>query len=224
LPDPRTPTPPNDDIRRCRRCHEDAVLLETTWTPTHFGIASQVQTRDFRCQACGSRFSLRPTAQLVAWLVVGVLLIPTCIGLPVLLVGIWRWRQDAMNPVVTGAAPVERRFRNDRPGRACRVCGQPAHVKRVVKRRHNGIPAGVETPYACEACGHGFTVDSLWASLSHGAATALCALISLGMLAFGTTWAWRLGGGGFFGFMSLVIGGAALWGLSERVRNPVIAE
>jgi len=187
-----TELPP--EIRRCSGCGQTAVLAGVAWQHFYWGVKTGTSTRELRCQACGRQYVLRPRTQLIGTIIAGVLLLPTCMGIPILALAGWWWAQDGRNPVVPGAPPVTRRFRDGPPRRRCGACGQIAVATAVTRKRHNGIPTGTEYTYGCPACQASFIVESPWGHLFALLMAAVVGAAAIAFAALGTTLAWRLGG------------------------------
>ncbi len=208
------------EVRRCHSCKAAAVLPGTAWKHTHWGVSSNVTTREFRCQACGKGFSIRPRARLVGYLIAGVLLLPTCIGLPVLAMAWWMWKQDAWNPVLPDAAPVQRRFPVGPLPRRCSACSGAAVATRVTRHVHNGVPMGTDTVFTCQGCGQEFTLDSPWGHVVSVASTALIGGVAAAFLLVAESPGWRFGGGGVSALIAAALLVQVVLRLLARVRNP----
>ena len=211
------------EIRRCSGCNEAAVLPGAVWQHTTFSAKSGIQTREFRCQACGKSFTIRPRARLIGFIIAGVLLLPTCMGLPILGFSWWWWTQERRIPLVPDAAPVKRRFREGPPQRICGGCGGPAVATNITRHTHNGVPTGTDYVYACRSCNKGFTLESPWGHIFSFMGTSLVAIVAASFLAYGTTAGWKYGGGGVAGVIGTVLLVQNAGRLLARSRNPVDA-
>src|SRR4051812_23730555 len=106
---------PKDEVRRCAKCGENAVVLVFEWQHTTMGVSSGYSTRDYRCQACGAKFSIYPRLTSITFIVIGALLGLLIFPLGFVLFGWLRLRTDKLNPVVPNAARPPMRFRDGPP-------------------------------------------------------------------------------------------------------------
>jgi len=213
---------PDASVRQCARCGAPAMVTTAAWSHAHFGMNTGAVTRDCRCQACGARVTLRARARLTGFAIAGVLLLPTCIGLPILGVTWWWWQQEARNPVVPDAPQPVRRFRDGPPLRRCGSCRELAAAKTVTRNRTNGLPTGTEYGYVCGGCGARFTVESPWGHAFSAMAGAVVTAIAVAFAVWGEGRGWRFGGAAVFGLAALFVGTQSALRLWRRVRNPVV--
>lgn len=209
------------EVRRCAKCGATAVLLETDWAHSTFGVKSSQRTLDFRCQGCGVRFRIRSKAHRLGTLIAGILLLPTCMGAPILGWAWWMHQQDPRNPVVPGAPLPPVRFAMGPPRRRCAACSGSCIAISVVANTHNGIPTGTDYTYRCTKCSHTFEIESPWGQVFNVMAALALGLIGLAVLIWAEGWGWRLGA------CVVGIGGALAWlysgakKLANVLRNPV---
>lgn len=141
-------------------------------------------------------------------------------GLPVLALAFWPWKQADWNPVAPGASVPPRRFRSGPPPRPC-SCGGSAPLVSVVAHTHNGVPTGTDYEHACVSCSSRFTVESWWGMAFSSMAGVVAGCAGLALLVFVEGWGWKLGG------LAIVAGGAlamaqSAWRLLNRFRYPSI--
>lgn len=209
-------------VRRCRACGKPAVLLETAWQHSTYGAQSGYSTDEWRCQDCGAGFVIRPWPRLLGLAIAGVLLIPTCIGIPFLGLAWWRWKQDDWNPPVPGAKPPERRFRSGPKPRVCAQCGWSAPAARITAHTHNGLPTGTEYEHECIKCGATFTIESWWGMCFSAMSGSAILAASVAILLFVESWGWKLGGGLGLGLVAAFLLGQVAWRLVNRMRYPEV--
>lgn len=208
------------EVRRCKGCGQVAVLSGIAWQHSHFGMNTGVVTQDYRCQACGRSFKIRPRPRITGFIIAGVLLIPTCVGLPILAMAWWMWKQDDWNPVVPGAAPPPRRFRAGAPLRTCGDCGSIAVPRKVTQNRVNGIPAGVEVNYLCQGCNDDFTIESPMGQVMNAMSGLVMAAIGAAFLFGADHLGWKYGGTAVASLGALFMFGLVLNRFIARIRNP----
>jgi hypothetical protein len=210
------------EVRRCEKCQEPAVVLISEWKHTYWGAETQQATRDFRCQSCGTRFSLPPPLQSWVFIVMG--LIMAC-GIGPLMFTYIGWRQlrrEKINPVVPNAPLPPMRYRVGPPQRACRGCSQAVTLTHVTRHRINGLPAGTEFKFACSHCKKTFVIDSVWRQCLNGLMAALVAAIGAAFLLVADTPGWRYGGSGFAALIACVLIAQTALGINNRFKYPVI--
>lgn len=212
------------EVRRCKGCGEVAVLSGIAWQHSHFGMNSGIVTQDYRCQSCGRKFKIRPRPRLLGFAIAGVLLIPTCMGIPMLALTYWMYKQDDWNPVVPGAPPPPRKYRAGPPLRKCGECGGVCTVRKVTQNRVNGLPAGVEVGYACDGCNADFTIESFWGQAMNAMSGMLVAAISAAFLFGADHLGWKYGGSGVAALISLFMFSLVIWRFIARIRNPVLPD
>jgi hypothetical protein len=207
-------------VRRCRACGATAVLPGTAWRHTHFGVRSEIYTREYRCQECGKGFSIRPRARLIGYLIAGILLLPTCVGVPVLIMAWWMWKQDAWNPVVPGATPVARRFPVGPLPRRCAACSNTAVPTQITRHVHNGVPMGTDVVFTCKGCGATFTIESPWGQLVSVASASLVGGLAAAFFFVAESPGWRFGGAGVCALVAVLMLAQAVKRVLARIRNP----
>lgn len=212
------------EVRRCKRCGQDAVLSGMAWRHTHFGIDTGVSTQDFRCQACGARFKIRPKARLLGFWIAGVLLLPTCMGLPILAMAWWMGKQGDWNPVVPGALTPPRKYRAGPPARRCASCRDVALPVKVTQNRVNGIPVGVETTLRCHGCQREFTVESIGGQIMNALSGLTVGGIGLAFVFLAESPYWRWGGSAVCFLAALFMASLIAARLLARLRNPVVED
>lgn len=208
------------EVRRCKGCGQVAVLSGVAWQHSHFGMNTGVVTQDYRCQACGRAFKIRPRARITGYIIAGVLLLPTCVGLPILAMAFWMWKQDDWNPVVPGAVAPPRKFRAGAPLRRCGECGGIAVPRKVTQNRVNGIPAGVEVQYLCQGCNADFTIESFMGQMMNAVSGLFIAGIGVAFLLLADHAGWRYGGSAVSFLAALFALGLVLSRFIARIRNP----
>lgn len=197
------------------------MVLVSNWQHTTFGASTGVATRDYRCQSCGAKFTIHPKAHVIGLWIAGVILLPTCIGLPVLWLA---WRRGGMEerlPVFPGAPMPQMRYRAGPPLRSCRACQGTASAIGIVRSTHNGIPTGTEYTYRCEACARQFVIES---PLGQILSVLGAAMLAGGAAAFFLTAkhpGWKFGGSGVCALLTLVLFGQAVSRFLARFQNPV---
>ena len=211
---------PGVEVRRCRACGRASALLETAWEHHTNGSPAGYTTQEWRCQDCGKGFVIRNWMQLLGLTIAGVVLLPTCVGLPFLALAFWRWKQADWNPVVAGASVPSRRFRVGPLPRRC-SCGGSAPVGATTAHVHNGLPTGTEYEHACLSCAARFTVESWWGMGFTTMAGMAAGGAGLALLLFVEGWGWKLGGLAIGAGGALAIAQSA-WRLLNRLRYPSI--
>lgn len=220
FPQPRARS---NEVRQCPKCNQPAVVLAFEWKHTVWGGATGSVTRDFRCQNCGAKFTLRPRGYNIGLWVAGVLLTLTTLvlGLPFLYVA-WRRGRIAKQMVVVPGAPLPpMRYRGGPPVRTCAACGGYAVAFNITRRVHNGIPSGTEYEYRCMGCQAEFMVESVGGMLS-----SLFAAVVIGAIAaafwFGAhAPGWRFGGAAVAGLLAVFMAWTVFSRLRARANNPV---
>jgi len=181
--------------------------LTTAWRHTGAAAFPGEMTREYRCQNCGAKYTLRARARIITlWMVGGLLTLFTLLfGLPFLYFAYRAGREESRIPLVPDAPMPERRFPDGPPVRICGACGAPAVAVKVTRNRTNGLPSGIEYDYCCSSCQREFTVESLWGQLL----TTLSALVVAGIAA--AFWfvaespGWRYGGTVVTGLLALLV-------------------
>ncbi len=205
------------EVRRCRRCEASAVVLVSDWKHSVFGAATGSSTRDYRCQACGARFTIHPRGKLIGLWIAGVLTLPIFIGVVLLAIAWRRSRADGANPVVPDAPVPQIRYRDGPPLRTCASCGGTAAAAKITRRTHNGVPTGTEYVYECSQCKRGFTIESLWGHTLSLFGSGLLLGGGLFVLATVESPLSRFGWGAALSFFGLVL----LAQLVKRLRNRI---
>ena len=188
--------PDSPEVRRCSRCSQAAVTLVSDWKHQVWGGATGASTRDYRCQACGAKFTIHPRHKLIGLTIAGVLLLPALVGAVPLFMAWRRSRIDGKNPIVPGEPLPPIRYRDGPPLREC-ICGGSAVAARITRRTHNGVPTGVEIEYECGQCQKGFTIESAWGQALSLIGGAL--LLGFALLAYSVAesslarWGWTIG-------------------------------
>lgn len=181
---------PPVEVRQCPKCQQPAVVLVTEWA--HDG--TNESTRDYRCQSCGALQVKWAKTRVIAYWIVGVLLIVAGIGVPFLYVA---WRQQTFDkriPVVAAPAP-RMRFPSGPPKRTCGKCGGIAKALRITRHTHKGLPTGTDYEYVCGQCGLEFATENFLAHVVASLGALVMAGVSAGFF-FGARGAgWKWGGG-----------------------------
>jgi hypothetical protein len=210
-----TPVPASQEVRRCAKCHEAAVVLVFEWKQSYGGVDSGTSVRDYRCQACGARFSLHPRVTNITFMVIGLVMGLAIFPLGFTIFGWVRLRRDKANPVVPGAARPAMRFRDGPPARQCGKCGEELSLKGITRHTSRGLPTGTTYDYGCPRCPNAFTIESAWGQIFSALSGVLVGAIGVGFFFGATGLGWKYGG-------SIVFVGAALfmfWQVFERVQN-----
>lgn len=212
------------EVRRCKGCGEVAVLSGIAWQHSHFGMNSGIVTQDYRCQSCGRKFKIRPRPRLLGFAIAGVLLIPTCMGIPMLALTYWMYKQDDWNPVVPGAPPPPRKYRAGPPARRCASCRDVALPVKVTQNRVNGIPVGVETTLRCHGCQREFTVESIGGQIMNALSGLTVGAIGVAFIFLAESPYWRWGGSAVCFLAALFMATLIAARLLARLRNPVVED
>jgi DNA-directed RNA polymerase subunit RPC12/RpoP len=202
------------EVRRCATCQQAAVTLVTDWKHTQWGSATGMSTRDYRCQACGRKFTIHPRMNAIALVIAGVIMLPIGIGLIPLWMAWARSRTDKKNPIVPGEPPPHLRYRDGPPLRDC-VCGGAAVVAKIKRSTTNGLPTGTEVEYRCPQCQKQFTIESAWGMTFSLFSGALLFAIAFWAYAASDSALSRYG----WGIGLSVLGGFLVWSFIERLRN-----
>ena len=215
---------PKPMVRRCKSCGEAAVLPGVAWRLSHNGVDTHTETHEYRCQACGQKFQIRPTPLLIGFAIAGVVFIPFCIGIPILAVTFWMYKQAEWNPVVPDAPAPAQRYRVGPPQRRCTSCGGACVARKIVRSRSRGMPSGVVMQYGCNDCPARFTIESPLGQLinlfSGAVITGFGALFLFGA----TDPLWRFGGAAGALLVGLFMFGLFGARLLARLRHPVVPD
>jgi hypothetical protein len=212
------------EVRACPKCQAPAVTNVFTWTHTTWGTGTGQFTHEYRCQACGASFVVRPKSHVIGLFLAGAILSFSCIGLPMLYVAWRRWTVESRIPVVPGAPPPLLRFRGGPPLRSCGECAGTATAMKITRHTHNGIPTGTEYGYACAGCAREFTVESFLGQFISIVSGLLLAGGAALFVIEGTTPAWRWGGSAVCSLLALFLLVQAGRRLMNRLRNPVLPD
>lgn len=205
------------EVRQCAHCMQATVVQVANWEHFFYDESTGHTTRDYRCQSCGARFSVRSSN--LALIVAGILLLPSGVGAVLLLVAWRRSQKEQRNPIVSNAAPPPIRFREGAPVRRCRSCSGASKVVEIKRATHNGIPMGSEYRYECSSCHRRIVIDSPWRKCTGILSTA--ALLSMAWTGRSSETWWR------FASLALGVGGLVLAGqialrLIREARAPEI--
>lgn len=214
--------PEDVEVRRCRKCDAVAVLPGIAWQQRTMGISLPSATRDYRCQACGAKFKIRPRTELLGMAIAGVLLLCTPMGVIFLVMAYVRSKQDEWNPIVPGAPVPERRYWVGPPLRRCAECGATVEPSKVTKNRVNGIPVGVTSEYDCSECGAHFTIESFGAQAMNVLSGLVVGGIGALFLTLAETPGWKWGGSIVCALLMLLMFGLVTARFIARMRNPAI--
>jgi len=169
---------PPDEVRRCARCHQAALVVDRAWQHRRIGIVTGTQTLELSCRSCGASVVLHPWLRIRVEQVMAVLLAPAIIG------GLFFFfsaRQKARawteNPVVTGAPSFEPP--PDPPPRRC-DCGALADCVALVREGTWDVMIGSRTDYLCAQCGRRFSAHDARSIISMS--VIALALLVLGAL------------------------------------------
>lgn len=221
-----SPAPKSEhEVRRCECCGQAALTCVHAWQHRVIGITTGTVTGDYRCQACGHKVILRPTVEIRVRRVFG------CIFLPAIFPGIYfllqarRWsRAWTDNPVVPDAPFPEIRWRDQPRDRRCARCGKHAVIRKIRKRRINGISTGLTYEFQCQGCETEFTTQNPQAIFTHLFGVVVVSGIAAAIFSFAKSAASRYGWGGAFSLVALL----GLWMVVSRIRaaiqNPEIRE
>lgn len=186
------------------------------------GATDLTTIRDYRCQACGARFSIHPKIQTWTYIVMGLFLAWAIFPIGFVVFGWWRLRQNTINPVLPNAPRPVMKFRDGPPRRRCGTCSKPVELTRITRRTSRGMPTGTEYEYVCAPCNQPFVIESLWGHCFSFISAGVIAGISGAFLVAGTSPGWRFGGGGVAALLAgfLVVQSATR--ISNHFRHPVI--
>jgi DNA-directed RNA polymerase subunit RPC12/RpoP len=221
---PLPPPAAKDEVRQCAKCHEPAVVLVFEWKHTYGGADSRYSTRDYRCQACGAKFSLHPRIGSWTFVALGILMSPAIFPLGFTLFGWMRLRRDGANPVMPNAPRPQLKYRDGPPVRKCVTCGNPVALTRVTRHTSRGIPTGTEYEYACGPCKKEFTIESAWGHTFSLMGGALVVSLGLAFLLTAQSPGWKYGGGGAMTLLAVFLIGQTGVRVSNRFRYPVVDE
>jgi DNA-directed RNA polymerase subunit RPC12/RpoP len=210
------------EVRRCAKCQQTAVVLVFEWKHSYNGVESGTSTRDYRCQACGARFSLYPRVSSITFIVIGLVMSCAIFPLGFTLLGWLRLRRDGQNPVVPDAPRPAMKYRDGPPVRRCGRCREEATLASVTRHKHNGVPTGTEYEYLCAKCNKPFVVESLWGHCFAVLSGSVIAGIGVAFLLIAESPWWRYGGGGVALLLAVFAYGQTAIRAANRVRNPVV--
>lgn len=199
------------------------MVLVNEWHHSMNGANTNEVTRDYRCQQCGAWQEQGPRSRLIAWWIVGVLLLPTCIGLPFLVLAYRLQTFDKRVPVMPGVPAPRVRFPGGPPKRTC-SCQGVAVARNITRHTHNGVPTGTDYEYECTSCKRTFTTENVL-----GTATSLFgALVLLGIgvafLVSASSPGWKWGGGLGLGGLGLFLGVQTGGRVVNRFKYPPVEE
>lgn len=183
------------EVRQCPKCQQPALLLVNEWRHSVNGANTNEVTREYRCQSCGAWQEQGPKSRLIAWWIVGVLLAPTCIGLPFLWLA-WRMQTfDKRVPVVPGTPEPRLRYPGGPPKRTCAHCQGVAVARNITRHTHQGVPTGTEYEYECTGCKRTFSTENVLGSLTSGFGALVLLGIGAAFFFSATSAGWKWGGG-----------------------------
>ena len=213
------------DVRQCAKCQQPSVVLVMEWQHTTFGAATSESTRDYRCQSCGAWFIKRARSRVIAFWILGVLFLPSCLMGLVFLSLAWRQHTfDQRLPLVPGAPEPRLRFPGGAPKRTCGKCGGIAKAVRITRHTHNGMPTGTDSDYVCGQCGLEFSTENF---LGHAFST-FGGLALAGVTAaffFGAQSAgWKWGGTIVSALLTVFLIGQNAGRLFNRYKHKVLEE
>jgi hypothetical protein len=207
------------EVRRCSKCQEPAVVKVFEWQHSY-----GQSTRDYRCQACGVKFSIPPKAQAWGMIIAGAL---TCFAVFPLGFVWWGWyrlTQEKRWPLVPGASPPLMRYQDGPPVRRCGTCQQNATLQSVTRHTSRGLPSGTEYVYACGPCNKTFTIESVWGMTVSSLAGLVLLAIGAGVFLNAESAGWKYGGSAvallLAGFMATQVAVR----ISNRFKYPVVDE
>lgn len=212
------------EVRLCPKCQHPSVVMVMEWQHTTFGAASNESTKDYRCQSCGAWAVRHARSRLIAFWILGVLLLPTCIGLPFLYLA---WRQSTFDqrlPVVPGVPEPRLRFPGGAPRRTCGKCGGIAKTVRITRHTHNGVPTGTDYDYQCGQCALEFSTENFLGHAFSAMGGVLLAGVSVAFFAGAQSPWWRWGGGLGMALFALFLLGQGVVRIINRFKHPVLEE
>ena len=204
------------EVRICPTCAQTAVILVHDWKHTSMGQDIGQSTKEYRCQSCGVWYTRHARHKVIAWWIVGILLLPGCLfGLPFLIMAMRQRTFDRRVQVVEGAPVPPLRYPAGPPKRRCARCQGLAAAVKITRNTHNGIPQGTDYEYRCANCSHTFETESALGSIIGIIGAALCLGVAALFFIFATSAGWRFGGG----IVSVLIGGVLGWATGEKLYN-----
>jgi hypothetical protein len=208
-----------EEVRRCPKCEQPAVTMVMEWDhPT--GEKSQ----EWRCQECGTWHVRHQKSRQIAWWIVGVLLLPTCIGLP-FLYSAWRMKTFDQRVAPVPGAPLPRvRFPGGPPRRKCAKCGGVTRALEITRHTHRGLPTGDEYVYTCAGCGLKFTTQDVLGMITSSLAVVVLLIISLAFQFGATSMGWKWGGTLVAGALTGLLGWQWLEQLLNRFKHEPVRE
>ena len=212
------------EVRQCLKCQQPAVVLVMEWQHTTFGSSTNESTKDYRCQQCGAWAIKRARSRVIAFWVVGVLLLPTCIGLPFLFLA---WRQSTFDkrvPIVTGVPEPRIRFPGGAPRRTCGKCGGIAKTVRITRHTHNGLPTGTDYDYQCGQCGLEFSTENFLGHAFSAAGGLVLVGIAAAFFVSAQSPGWKYGGGIVTAVLAVFLLGQGVVRILNRIKHKVLEE
>ncbi|MFT3713441.1 MAG: hypothetical protein QM817_37775 [Archangium sp.] len=204
------------EVRQCPACSEAAMVVVMEWQHTTSGFDTGMVTREYRCQRCGKWDKRRPRSTVIAYWIVGVLLLPACgMGLPWLYLA-WRESQfDKRLPLVPGAPVPAMQFPGGPPKRTCGKCGGIARAINITRHTHRGVPTGTDYEYQCGQCQLKFTTENLLGHITSGFGFLALIGVSMAFFSGAESPGWKWGGTIVCGLLAGFLG----WQRIERILN-----
>jgi hypothetical protein len=204
------------EVRQCPACSQPAVVLVMEWQHTHGSFSTGEVTREYRCQHCGKWTVKRAKSTVVAYWIVGVIMLPACLlGAPWLYLA-WREGQfEKRLPLVPGAPVPRMRFPGGPPKRTCGKCGGIARAINITRHTHRGMPTGTDFEYQCGQCQLTFTTENVLGHVFSSFGFLALLGVSMAFFANADSPGWKWGGS----IVSGLIAGFLGWQNIERVLN-----
>ena len=219
------PADPNQEVRRCARCHQPTLVRINAWQHTVAGIDTKTVTSDYRCQSCGRKLTLRPRLEiLVDRILGGVLLLAIFPGIYLLWRAHRRSRDWTDNPILPGAPVPRMRFHDGPPNRRCGRCGGTATLKSAKRTRRSGVVIGTAYVFQCQGCRAELETEDLRGQLFNFFAGSVMAIIAVAIWMNAGSPGTRYGFGGLFTLLALFAFGTMLARIRAAVQNPALPD
>lgn len=148
-----------DQVRRCARCGQAALVVEHAWRHRFAGVTTQTQTLELECRSCGAKVVLHPWTQIRVERVFAIIMMPAIFpGLYFLFSARKKARAWTDNPVVDGAAASAPR--HDELPRRC-TCLGVAPCTAIVREGTWAVLLGDHREYRCASCQTTFAVHDV---------------------------------------------------------------
>jgi hypothetical protein len=167
-----------DELRRCARCGQAALVCARDWQHRVLGVATGTWTRELECRSCGAKVTLYSPKHIAVERVFAFVMLPAIFpGLYFLASARRKARAWSDNPVVGGASTSPPRGPGDR---VCAGCRGRARCTAMHRRQMWGRDVGTRCRYACSRCAKVFTVhDGRGVAFSLAVASLLTVMAAL---------------------------------------------